>query len=87
MCALYLALINTVPVPGCEQAELSCVLLISLQENESGLCCWTCTAGFLSPRVRGTLDICIDICLEMLFVPSQMELFSAAQPGWRFRAS
>lgn len=65
MCAQYFALLNTVPVPGCEQAELSCVFLISLQENESGLCCWTCTASFLSPRAWGTLNTCINMCLEM----------------------
>lgn len=65
MCAQYFALPNTAPVPGCEQAELSWLILISLQENESGLCCWTCTASSLSPRVWGTLNICINVCLEM----------------------
>lgn len=87
MCAQYFALLKTVSVPGCEQAELSCAFLISLQENESGLCCWTCTASFLSPRAWGTLNICTDMCSEMgLFLChlkwSCSQLFSqAGDPG------
>lgn len=64
MCTPCFALLKTVPAPGSEQAELSCVSLMSSQENKSGLCCWMCTASFLSPRAAGTLNICRDTCLE-----------------------